>query len=282
MGRTEMRCAFSSIAWTADQATGIARLLRANGAAAIEASPALFTAPLDAVTPAMAKEVRAFWEDAGLPIVAMQSLLFGKPNLSLFQSAHERTEMAQYLRHIFRLAGSLGAIPLIFGSPGNRKRKELSPENAFETGASFFAELAPYAQSEGVVLCIEANAEAYGCDFITTHAEAAQLVKTVNHPGFGLQIDTGVMQMNGEAPDALKQCLTDLNIIPSHVHISQPFLEPVVSLDVSFHQSLYQTLCDLSYPGIVSIEMKRPEKDQTATILRDALSAVIPLYSQKR
>ena len=42
---------------------------------------------------------------------------------------------------------------------------------------------------------MEANPPEYGADFVTRAAEAIELVKAVNHPGFRLHLDTGCMTL---------------------------------------------------------------------------------------
>ena len=271
-------CLASAIAWLPDEAGAAASLLRAEGATGIEAAPGLFDRPLAEATPRQAREVRAFWEGEGLPVRAMQALLFGRPELRLFGTEAERAALADYLRLVIRVAGELGAGPLVFGSPKNRARGEMDFAAAFDVAERFFRQIAKDADAAGCVLCIEANAPGYGCDFITTHEEAARLVKAVATPGFGLQIDTGVMRMNEESPAALAALLNDADIRPSHVHISEPYLAPVDAA-TQFHRELAAMLQYRGYPGSVSVEMKRPA---ALSLLRSAVAATRATYGEPR
>ena len=251
-----MECVFSSIAWNPAQAAEIARVLREHGHTGIEGAPNLFDRPFAELETRHIATVRAFWERESLPVRAMQALLFGKPELRLFGSNEERAALADSLRVVFRVAGQLGAGPLVFGSPHNRRRGGMPADVAFDTAVTFFRTLAPFAATEGCTLCMEANAADYGCDFITTHAEAAELVAAVNAEGFGLQVDTGVMQMNGEAPAELLASLQRTGLMPRHVHASQPFLAPVDGN--TFHADMAAALAGAGYTGLVSVEMKNP------------------------
>ena len=270
-----MRCIFSSIAWKREQAEEAAIFLRNANAAGVEASPGLFDLPLSELNAEMIRNVRSFWEARGLPLMAMQALLFGKPSLRLFGSQMERAAMADYLRLVFRIAGRLGAGPLVFGSPKNRLRGTMGEEAAFESAASFFYKVAPYAADEGCVLCIEPNASDYGCDFIINHGEAARLVQSVNSSGFGLQVDTGVMRMNEEDPVQLGSLLREMSLLPTHVHISEPYLAPVNASTV-FHKTWNAELKRMNYAGVVSVEMRAPVDFPNCAIA--ALSTVSRTY----
>lgn len=252
-----MKHLFSSIAWNREQSSEVANLLRAAGSTGIEGAPNLFERPLAQLEAEHIRKVRTFWEREGLPIRAMQALLFGKPELRLFGSDDERKALADYLHLVFRVAGNFGGGPLVFGSPRNRVRGQLPMDIAFDVAAGFFRKLAPYAAEHDCTLCIEANAPAYGCDFITTHGEAAALVAAVNTKGFGLQVDTGVMQMNGETPADIATILRNTGLVPSHVHASQPHLAPFDGTS-AIHLAMAAMLRDRCYTGFVSVEMKMP------------------------
>lgn len=268
----------SAIAWLPTETSKVSSLLRTKGAVGIEAAPRLFSCPLSEVNLHQVSDIRSFWEGEGLPILAMQALLFGRPELRLFGTDEERQALAEYLRLVFRLASGLGARHLVFGSPKNRIRGDMEPALAFDVAERFFRKIAKDAEAVGCVLCIEANATGYGCDFVTTHEEAATLVKAVASPGFGLQIDTGVMQMNAESPSELASILCAKEILPSHVHISEPFLAPV-DATTPFHHELYAVLKDMRYTGAVSVEMKRPS---TVSSLSNAVVTAWATYGESR
>ncbi len=250
-------CAVSCIAWDPSENLKAAALLRKHGANALEGAPGLFSCPLEAVSTKQLQDEKHFWEEQGLPLQAMQALLFGRPELVLFGSEKERDALAAHLRTVFRVAQGLGVQTLIFGSPKNRQRNGLSEKDAFDIAANFFFQRAVEAYEYGCVLCLEANAAAYQCDFMTTHEAVTTLVRTVNHRGFGLQIDTGVMQMNAETPKELAAQWDAAHIIPQHIHFSMPFLEPLDTQAKNLFETMKTLLCQRGYTGIFSIEMKK-------------------------
>ena len=98
------------------------------------------------------------------------------------------------LRSVTRMAAALGAGAMVFGSPRNRLREDMPVDVAERIAAEFFGELGAYAAERGLALCLEANAPAYGCDFICRTKDAVALVRRVDHPGLpctGRYVDHG-------------------------------------------------------------------------------------------
>src|SRR5436190_5003405 len=92
--------AMSNIAWDPADDTKVAALLRKEGCTGVEIAPTKWREkPLEATARDVAS-YRAHWEGFGLPIIAMQSLLFGRPELQLFGESNVRDEMLTYLRGI--------------------------------------------------------------------------------------------------------------------------------------------------------------------------------------
>jgi D-psicose/D-tagatose/L-ribulose 3-epimerase len=125
-----LRLAVSNIAWDVADDAAIAAMLVDERVGGIEIAPTKWRErPLEASATEVA-EYRLLWEDRGLPIVAMQSLLFGQPELQLFGDNAQRSAMLEYLKRMVDLGAALGARSLVFGSPKNRLRGALGDEEA--------------------------------------------------------------------------------------------------------------------------------------------------------
>ena len=271
-----MQLAISNIAWTKREDAAIMEVIRSKGVDKIEAAPmAFFGRPLEEMSEAEVLKTRDRWEASGIHIVAMQALLFGKSELSLFESDSKRDQLADFLRMVIDTASWLGAGPLVFGSPKNRIRGDLAMSEAMPVATKFFGEMAPYAADRGCTLCIEPNAAGYGCDFITRLNEAAELVESVNHPGVGLQVDTGVMAMNGEVSDQI----ADYASLIAHVHCSEPFLAPVARGDKGRHRAIAAALLENDYKGMISIEMKRDNDKDNLSHVGNGIDFAVSAYS---
>jgi sugar phosphate isomerase/epimerase len=249
-----MRLAISNIAWPAGADADVLPLLQEHHVAGVElALTKIWLDPLAATT-ADLDAYRAWWESRGIRIVALQALLFGKPELLLFGSPSSREATHDYLATIIARAARLGAGVLVFGSPANRKRGDLDSASAFAIAVPFFRRLGDVAAEHGVALCIEPNPPAYGCDWVTTVREAIELVDAVASPGFGLHLDTAGMHLAGDGPAEVASAGPRVR----HFHVSAPFLEGVSAVDLP-HANYARALADQGYRGWVSIEMAEPK-----------------------
>lgn len=269
-----MRVAVSNLAWDPERDDEVASLLVGLGVEGVELAPTKRWPDPAAVPDAEARAERDAWERRGLPVVALQSLLFGRPDLTVFGDGASVTGLIDHLGRIARLGGWLGAGPLVFGSPKNRLRGDLTPERAMEEAASVFASAAEAAASFDTCLCIEPNPPDYGCDFVTRAAEGAALVRRVGHPGFGLHLDTGSMTLVGDDPGRSVQAAAD---VLRHFHASEPGLAPAGSTGRVDHQGAAEALRHAGYDGWVSIEMLVPDDDPLPVIER-AVGFVVEIY----
>lgn len=250
-----MNLSVSNIAWSAEEDESVYSLLRELGVSRLEIAPTrLWSSPAE-LSESEACAWRESMQEKGLRIGSFQALLFGQPGLALFGSESSRTDCLEYLKKIIRLASWLGAGPLVFGSPKNRLKAEMSMSQAMDLATVFFRELGDYAAERSCCLVIEANPAAYGCDFIQNLDEALTLVNRTDSPGFGLHLDAGELQMNVE--DVAGFIARHPERI-AHVHISEPMLAPVAVAHET-HRILFAGLRSAGYNGDVTIEMKRQE-----------------------
>ena len=260
----------SSLAWPENEADAALRMLRLIGYGAIEIAPASilgasWTAPRGLED---AQFMRDLLEHRGLKCNALQGILFGVHDVELFKDQYSRDNLRRHLIHVAELAKVLGAKVCVFGAPKQRQIGKLSLGEAHIIAASFFRTIAPEFAGRGLTLAFEANPKNYGCDFITTTGEAADLAGDVGQAGFGVQLDTGTMIMSMETPSMLFKGME----YAAHLHISQPELAPVGGGQwLGCHEAIATTLHDLGYfgkipgagefdcerqPGSVTVEMK--------------------------
>jgi D-psicose/D-tagatose/L-ribulose 3-epimerase len=247
-----MDLAVSNIAWDVAEDDAIAALLRREHVSAIEIAPTKWRErPLDA-SPDDVAAFRRSWEDRGIRIVALQALLFGRPDLQLFGDT--RGEMLDYLRRTIAFAAAVGAETLVFGSPKNRVRSTLSPHDAEAVAVEFFRRLGDAAVEHDVVVCLEANPPEYGGDFITTTAEAVALCATIDNRGIAVNGDLGGMTLSGELPHETVELAGG---VLGHFHASEPYLTELG--ESSDHAAAASALAAIDYRHRVSIEMKSGE-----------------------
>lgn len=269
-----MKIAISNIAWQVKEEESIAQIMQSFNITGVEIAPTkICDSPLTA-TNAEIESYRKFWQSRGIEIVAMQALLFGRPDLTIFRNAEKRKETLDYLSDTIELGSKLGAKSLIFGSPNNRRIENLTGNEVEEIAVSFFFELGEIAAKYGIKFCIEPNPTVYNCNFINTSQEGLELVEKVNSDGFGLHLDAAAMTLNGEAIETtIVQCFSRL----CHFHISEPFLAPVGEGKVD-RQTFANTLANLNYQGWKSIEMKAQNIDSNIENVTEALRVAIQYY----
>lgn len=268
-----MKLAISNLAWPAEQEPAVAELLPRLGVTGVEVAPTRVWPRLDDVTDAQIDRYRAAWERRGLQIIAAQALLFGRPELTLFETAEAREATLRYLERVVRLCGRLGAQALVFGSPKNRRRGSQTHEMVWPVAVEFFSRLAKAAAAEGTCVVLEANPPEYGADFLTRAAEALELVRAVAHPGLALHLDTACMMLAG---DSWTQMVAAVGPLLRHVHISEPGLGSVGQSTVR-HDEVAQPLRAARYSHWISIEML-PREPFTLDSVGDAIQFVRRTY----
>ena len=263
-----MKLAFSNLAWPAALDPVVLADLGRQGFDSLEVAPTrLWDAPLaqDADEVAAA---RTAVEMHGLRVVALQSLLFRRPDLQLYGDEESRLALAVHLLGMAQLASRLGATRLVFGSPANRRRGDLPLAQADEIAVEFFARLGARAADLGVCFCIEANPEAYGCDYLTDSVASTALVRAVDSPGVRLHLDTACMALAGD--DAVERIRGGADVL-AHVHASAPQLGAVGPDGPVDHAAVATALRDAAYGGHVSVEMLPPgDEDLTGALWRAA------------
>ena len=259
-----MKIAISNIAWPIEADAAIADVLVELGVSGIEIAPTkMWPAPLEASDAAI-DAYRRNWEAHGIAIIAAQALLFGHPELTLFEDAATRERTFTYLSGIVRACARLGAKWLVFGSPKNRRRGSRDVKDVLDEAIDFFGRLGEIAAAAGTCIVMEANPTEYGADFITNAAEAIALVKSVNHPGFRLHLDTACMTLAG---DDSNEVIPTAAPLLSHFHASEPQLAPVGDGPVD-HRRFAAYLRAIDYRGWVSIEMRQTERFDLKDIQR--------------
>ena len=248
-----MRLGFSNLAWPPADDDAVAVVMRAEGASGVELAPAKLWPHAPHVEPGVAESYAAWWRDAGCAVVAFQAILYGRPDLDLFGDATSVAALQRHLVAMGALAARCGARVLVLGAPGNRRRGARSMTAAVAAAARVLRPVAEGLAAHGVSLCIEPNPPRYGCDFVTTAAEAAVLAEAVGHANFGVHLDTAALALSGETSvAALRPVMPHVR----HVHLSEVDLAPVGTTTSVPHETLGPALRAAGYDGWLSVEMR--------------------------
>lgn len=266
-----MKLAISNIAWTAQEDEAVYALMKSYGYTGLEIAPTRFfeTGPYENLE--LVQGWRAeFGASTGFDIPSMQSIWFGRTE-KLFADAGQRQVLLEYTKKAVDFASIVRCANLVFGSPKNRAVPDVSDRALWNQGVDFFRELGKYAHEKNTAIGMEANPAIYNTNYINTTQEAVSLIREVGSAGFLLNLDTGTMIGNGEPVEALAGSAGLIN----HVHISEPFLNPIVvdSGRRMFHGELAAFLRENNYQGYVSVEMgKTQDKDSRISMLDEILA----------
>ncbi len=269
-----MKLAISNLAWSPAEDGDVAAVLQAFDVRGIELAPTKLWPDLAQAQDADLIVYRSFWQRQGIRIVALQSLLFGQPELVLFRDQETRSQTLNYFSRVMHIAARLGAQILVFGSPHNRLRNELDEEESQAIAVEFFHRVGALAAHHDVYFCIEPNPVAYGCDFICTATEGAALVRAVNHPHFRLHLDAGGMTLS---EDDYVEAITASQELLAHFHISEPQLA-IIGDGHTNHATVARALRQVAYDRWVSIEMLNKTSLPNPQAVRQALACATEYY----
>ena len=251
-----MKLAISNIAWEQHDDPVILELLKANGVTGIEVAPTKLWQDWQGASHKEAKEYKRVMQDKGFELPAMQAILFGKPELQLFDTtSHEA--FLEHIKLVAELANGFGSKVMVFGAPKNRKRGHTPYSEAMKIATEFFNKAGEICVQHECCIGLEHNPVEYGCDFATNVLDAKELVEQVSHQGFKLHIDSAGLHMcGGNISEIIKKSGDFV-----HYHISEPMLEPIVDGEVD-QKSAIDTLKEIDYKGWISIEMKEPSSQE--------------------
>lgn len=249
-----MKLSISNIAWNMQEDTAVYSMMKKYGYTGLEIAPTriIEQAPYENL-----KAAKSWRETLDFDIPSMQSIWFGKTQ-KLFGDEVHRGELFDYTKAAIDFARTVRCGNLVFGSPKNRALPDTEDKKLWQAGVVFFKELGDYAAQNDTVIGMEANPAIYNTNYINTTQEALNLIREVGSDGFLLNLDVGTMIENRESVELLEGHAAQIN----HVHISEPFLKPIViSPDRrQLHGELAAFLRENDYPGYVSIEMGRIEE----------------------
>jgi D-psicose/D-tagatose/L-ribulose 3-epimerase len=250
-----MELSFSNIAWDAPENDMILELLAQHHVQAIEVAPSKVWPNWEGITPKGVEEFVSHVSSFGLRISSFQAIVYGMKELSVFGNAEIRDRFLEHIRFVADLAQTMGAKQLVFGAPRSRQIGSMKPKEARAIAVDFFHGAAAICWARDTVFCIEPNPTTYDCDFINTAREGASLVREVNHPGFGLHLDSAGMHLSRET---IPISISESADVLAHFHMSEPFLSTFDDCEVP-HDDAGKALREIGYHQCVAIEMRRSE-----------------------
>ncbi len=216
------------------------------GFSAVEVVPTLLWPSFPNVSDAEVIALANMLNSHGVAASGMQSILFGLPTAQLLDR-DTWPLIKERIRRVAHVSNLLGSSVLVFGSPKNRLRREMSKLEADCIATEVFLELVPVLEASSTTIAIEPNAPEYGADYLMHAAEVSALVARIGSTRIGCVFDSGCLHLVG---DDLGNALRVMS--PIHIHISEPRLEfPPVAVD---HPELVYAITETGYHGWLVLE----------------------------
>ena len=204
------------------------------------------------------REILQASQRSGVEIVGIHWLLVSPKGLyinHLDDAIRNRTR--DYFRSLIEFCGDLGGGVMIIGSPQQRSvPPEWDYDDTWNRTRAVFEDCLELAQRNRVYLCIE-PLSADQTNFISSAAEARQMVQQIDHPHFQAMVDV-CSGSTEEIP--VSQLLRETSPHLYHVHVNDANKRGPGFGDTDF-VDVMRTLDELSYDRYVSVEVFDFEPD---------------------
>ncbi len=218
----------------------------------VEIAPFTVARSVNEVEPDVRKAIREDAAEFDLEITGLHWLLLQPEGLYLNHPGDDiRHATRKYLCDLIRFCGEIGGRIMVVGSP---KQRNVLPDQNFEVTwdrtRKVFGECLPVAEEHGVTLCLEPLDSAQ-TNFINTPAEAARMVREIDHPNFRMIIDVRATLCQGlDVAEAIRAHRDDL----AYVHFNNANGDGPGYDDTDFVPIL-RALRDVEYQGYGSVEV---------------------------
>jgi len=167
----------------------------------LEIAPFTLSETPQMIPTAEAAKIRATVEAAGLVVTGLHWLLVKPDGLSLTDpDATVRARTLEVMTHLTGLCAELGGAVLVHGSP---KQRQIAPGDSHAVALArlkdALAQVALAAARVGVTYCIEPLSRKETA-LINTVAEAAELVRAIDHPNLRTMIDCSAAGLTETLP----------------------------------------------------------------------------------
>ena len=220
----------------------------------LEIAPFTLSTSPEKISTADAAKIRATVEASGLVVTGLHWLLVKPEGLSLTDpDAAVRTRALAVMTHLIGLCAELGGAVLVHGSP---KQRQIAPGETHAIALArlqdALAQVALAAARVGVIYCIEPLSRRE-TELVNTIAEAAELVRSIDHPNLRTMIDCSAAGLTetDSIPSLIERWLPTGLI--AHVQVNDPNRRGPGQGDMQFAPIL-AALKRHGYDGTVAVE----------------------------
>ncbi len=231
-----------------------ARLAAALGYDGLEIAP--FTLDPDEphrVATGTVAAVRRAVADAGIVVSGLHWLLVAPAGLSITSGDPEvKAKTRAVMQGLVRLCAELGGTYLVHGSPAQRMLEAGAEADGRARALAFFGAAARAAEAAGVTYILEPLSPDQ-TNFVTTLAEAADIVAEIGSPALRTMVDCAAAGASEADPiaDLVARHLADGSV--AHIHFNDPNRRGPGQGDLDF-APIVATLDRLAYTGWIGVE----------------------------
>jgi sugar phosphate isomerase/epimerase len=235
--------------WPLDKAFALAAECGYQG---IEIAPFTIANDVTEIPPERRRQVRRQAEKAGLEVVGLHWLLARTKGLHLTSpEAEVRRRTTEYLGALAEFCADLGGTLLVFGSPQQRNvLPGVSREEAMQHAVEVLRTALPVLEKRGVSLAFEPLSPK-ATSFVSTAAEAVELIKMVGSPRCRLILDCNAMATE---PKPMPELIRTNRSWLAHFHANDPNRQGPGFGKLDF-VPIFQALGEIDYRGWVSVEV---------------------------
>lgn len=228
------------------------KFIAETGYTGIEAAPFTLAKRITDVSAERRATLRKQAADHGLEILGLHWLLAKTEGLHLTTpDAAVRKATTQYIIELGNACADLGGDVLVFGSPLQRNLADgMTKEQGLANAAEVFRAAMPSLAARGVKICMEPLTPKE-TNFITSCADAVELIGQVGHPNFVLHQDVKAMLSESESiPSLIHKYAKHVG----HFHVNDSnLLGP--GMGPTDFTPIFQALLETKYSGWVSVEV---------------------------
>jgi sugar phosphate isomerase/epimerase len=230
----------------------VCRFVKSVGYDGLEVAPFTLAPLITDVSAVTRAELRRQAADAGVSIIGLHWLLAKTDGFYLTSpDAAVRDRTCAYIVALAEACRDLGGDLMVFGSPKQRSLLPgVSKLQAFEWAADVFRRAMPAVAGAGVRICMEPLSPAE-TDFVNSCADAMNLARAVNHPGFVLHLDVKAM---ASEPTPTTDLIRQHGKAAGHFHANDANLRGPGFGDTDF-VPIFKALEGSGYAGWVSVEV---------------------------
>jgi D-psicose/D-tagatose/L-ribulose 3-epimerase len=220
----------------------------------LEVAPFTLSDAPEKITTAEAAKIRATIEASGLVVTGLHWLLVKPEGLSLTDpDAAIRARTVAVMIRLIALCAELGGGVLVHGSPKQRQiAAGASHADALARLRDGLAQVTSAAASAGVIYCIEPLSRRE-TELVNTIAEAAELVRAIDHPNLRTMIDCSAAGLTeAETIPSLIERWLPTGLI-AHIQVNDPNRRGPGQGDMKFAPIL-AALRRHHYAGVIAVE----------------------------